>query len=402
MADDDIIPSKLRVTIFDEADLALEETKSEDLAALFDDDPEQREYTRLTFLVGASVTESLGNLAVRSRILPEGKSYIATATRFAQLQSDQPVKEAFLAETEAKTASLKDLSVCLDPGLRHERVVVANNTGLLTLTRLLRKELRDYEQAIQSGENVGDVQRPRVVVFFPDEADAKASIESLRDAMWGEHKVRNLVLLDSLSKFVVSSLLIPKLCVLLPKTGVNPLRMMEQFKNNETTVMLATPNSVRGLDFPALTHVYTLYLPMDDPREYVHLAGRVGRVGQTGSVAGSGGRVISILKEDEAGKMSELARELGFQFIDVEPTQEDLPSLESKSSDFREGDIDKLRRYFEDKLTLLELGEDPEIDIESLVDVGNAAGKSEGTDDDEEEEEEEEDDDEEDDEQPYQ
>ncbi len=189
MADDDIIPSKLRVIIFDEADLALEETKSEDLAKLFDDDHDQREYTRLTFLVGASVTESLGNLAVRSRILPEGKSYIATATRFAQLQSDEPLKEAFLAEADAKTASLKDLNVCLDPGLRHERVVVANNTGLLVLTRLLRKELGDYEQTIQSGENAGEVQRPRVVVFFPDEAEAKASIESLRDAMWGRHKV---------------------------------------------------------------------------------------------------------------------------------------------------------------------------------------------------------------------
>ena len=98
---------------------------------------------------------------------------------------------------------------------------------------------------------------------------------------------------------------------------------MEQFKNNETTVMLATPNSVRGLDFPAVSHVYTLYLPTDDPREYVHLAGRVGRVGQMGSVRGDGGQVISVLRDEDAEQMDSLAKELGFEFTDGESEFDD-------------------------------------------------------------------------------
>ena len=61
--------------------------------------------------------------------------------------------------------------------------------------------------------------------------------------------------------------------------------------------MLATSNSVRGLDFPDVTHVYTLYLHVNDPREYVHLAGRVGRIGQIGSATGTGGRVTCILEQ---------------------------------------------------------------------------------------------------------
>ena len=245
IADGDLLPSKLRVVIYDEADLDLEETAAGDLTALFDDNIEDREYSRLTFMVGASVTESLGNLAVRSRILPQGKSYIATATRHAPLLADRDLDsgdETVSGIVGKRAASLKELNVCLDPGLRHFRVTVGNETGLLVLTRLLRKELQDCDK--MEGRPP-----PRVVVFFPDEETAKKSIAPLRDALWGDHK----------------------LCVLLPKTGVGPLQMMEQFKNNETTVMLATPNSVRGLDFPAVSHVYTLYLPMDDPREYVHL-----------------------------------------------------------------------------------------------------------------------------------
>jgi superfamily II DNA/RNA helicase len=345
IADQDIVPSKLRVVVYDEADLALEETDAKDLATLFDDNPEEREYSRLSFLVGASVTESLGNLAVRSRVLPGGKSYIATATRYAPLSAerdsesgDENPDPSFIVGNQPKAASLKDLGVCLDPGLRHERVRAGNETGLMVLARLLRKELKDFEER-QRGE--ADVQRPRVVVFFPDEAMAKASIESVRDAMWGDHKV----------------------CVLLPKTGVKPLQMMEQFKNNETTVMLATPNSVRGLDFPSLTHVYTLYLPMDDPREYVHLAGRVGRVGQLGSVRGGGGRVVSILKEEEAGKMEQLAKELGFEFTDVELAPNMFfDRIKDGEVDFENADVEKMRRYLEDTMSLLKLAEDAKVD----------------------------------------
>ena len=133
--------------------------------------------------------------------------------------------------------------------------------------------------------------------------------------------------------------------------------------------MLATPNSVRGLDFPALTHVYTLYLPMDDPREYLHLAGRVGRVGHRME-----GHVVSILKEEEASKMEELAKTLGFEFTDIKvPAAETVARLADGEIDEDSLDIEKLRRSFEDTMSLVDLADDPvpdrdAIDVESVVD----------------------------------
>jgi superfamily II DNA/RNA helicase len=222
--------------------------------------------------------------------------------------------------------------------LTHERVLVSQDqSGLLILTRLLRKELQDYERAVaQDPTSSKAIQRPRVVVFFPDEVQAKAAIEPLRDALWGDHR----------------------LCVLLPKTGFSPMTIMEQFKRNDTTVMLATPNSVRGLDFPALSHVYTLYLPMDDPREYLHLAGRVGRVGHRAK-----GHVVSVLKQDEGSKMDELAKLLGFNIVDVEaPTAESLLARNSEGEiDETAIDYEKLRRAFEDSISFVELAEEPEL-----------------------------------------
>jgi superfamily II DNA/RNA helicase len=361
IADKDVDPSKLRVIVYDEADLALEETKEEDLGELFDDDTEKRGNARLTFLVGASMTRSLGDLAVKSRILPEGKSFIATATRFAPLdaKSIDIIEESMVEATKRATSSLEDLDVCLDPGLRHERVVAPKGTGLLALTRMLRKELKEYDNAVAAGTNTTEIKRPRVVVFFPDEKQAKDSIGKLRDALWGEHKV----------------------CVLLPKTGVNPLQMMQDFKDEKTSVMIATPNSVRGLDFPDLSHVYSLYLPIDDPREYVHLAGRVGRVGQMGSVKGDGGHVVSILSEDDADKMEDLAQELGFDFVDLEPLSEaysrSTDEVLDDDADIIVEDVEEARRILEDTITLLSLAEDVDIEHDGIAGNDSSNGSQE-------------------------
>ncbi len=360
--DEDITPSKLRVIIYDEADLALEQTSDEDLNALFRDSEAERDFSRLTYLVGASVTESLGKLCVKDSVLPQGKSFIATATKFAPLVTEDSSQNAQEGTNSGSKATFKNLGMCLDPGLRHERVIAPDSSGLLCLARMLRKELRKYEEDMALGKNETiQMQRPKVVVFFPGEEEAKKAIEPMRDAMWGEHK----------------------LCVLLPKSGVNPLTIMEQFKAGQTSVMLATPNSVRGLDFAHLTHVYTLYLPADDPREYLHLAGRVGRIGQMGSVAGTGGRVTSILRPDDAEKMVTLAKELNFDFIDVEYETEEM-NTEST-------DVEDMRRFLEDTLTLVGLTEDPELDLDELE--KNRPSLEYGDDDDDEEDDDDDDDD---------
>jgi len=349
----DINPSKLQVVIFDEADLALEQMQLDDLTRLLDVTTimeEEQRIVRLLYLVGASVTNAIRSLpnVDRDWILPDnGRSYIATATDFAPLTFDTD-DEGTIAIVESK-ASLTQLKLSLDPGLIHERVIVSKNTGLLTLCRMLRRELQEYTNAIASSTTSNKaVQRPRAIVFFPNEAVAQKSLSKIRDAMWGDFK----------------------LCALLPTIGTSPLQIMEQFANNETHVMLATPNSVRGLDFPNVTHVYTVnYLP-DDPREYIHLAGRVGRIGQLGSVSAVvGGKVTCVVTEEEGReRMDHLSDVLGFNFVDLESVEEEKNigfGLGKNDEDGDENDdgpevdwgnanVEDMRRYLEDKITLLD------------------------------------------------
>jgi superfamily II DNA/RNA helicase len=253
--DKQIKPERLRVVVYDEADLALETTKEEDLKLLFqstdtsnnkngmdqedNEEEEEDDYldhshssSRLTYLVGASVTDSLQQIPpVREHVLQKDYTYLATATSFAPVVFEDDVTSQDTDELEA--SSLSQLKLHLDPGLIHERVVAPNHTRLLCLSRLLRKELQEYSRMANTTTTSNEagmkkkISSPRVVIFFPNEEEAKECMPKLRDAMWGDYK----------------------LCVLLPNTGVSPLTVMEDFKSNKTSVMLATANSIRGLDF---------------------------------------------------------------------------------------------------------------------------------------------------------
>ena len=63
------------------------------------------------------------------------------------------------------------------------------------------------------------------------------------------------------------------------------------------TLLVSTLATTRGLDLVGLSHVFILGVPEDQRVDaYLHLAGRVGRMGSAGGR--QGGRVVSILQED--------------------------------------------------------------------------------------------------------
>jgi hypothetical protein len=84
-------------------------------------------------------------------------------------------------------------------------------------------------------------------------------------------------------------------------------------------------------------------------------------VGQSGSVRGSGGRVISILKDKDASKMDVLAKELGFEYTDLAPVKADIPPIpldEDGEVDLENADVEKMRQYLEDTMSFIALADD--------------------------------------------
>ena len=59
------------------------------------------------------------------------------------------------------------------------------------------------------------------------------------------------------------------------------IRVLNRFRNDQVTVLVATDVAARGLDIDDVSHVFNFDLPTD-PEMYVHRIGRTGRAGKTG------------------------------------------------------------------------------------------------------------------------
>ena len=113
-------------------------------------------------------------------------------------------------------------------------------------------------------------------------------------------------------------------------TYESSLRVMEMFYWDQVSLLVTTPRATRGLDFPNVTHVFNLGI-LGTAADYLHRAGRCGRIGQDIT---DPGLCISVLAEDQVPLLMHLGSELGFasEAIELQPEAEvtDESSTEDK------------------------------------------------------------------------
>jgi len=93
------------------------------------------------------------------------------------------------------------------------------------------------------------------------------------------------------------------------------LRILNDFKEGQLPVLVATDVASRGLHIEAVTHVVNWDLPQD-PEDYVHRIGRTAR-------AGAGGKAIALVDEASALNLEGIEKFIG-QKILVEWPEDDL------------------------------------------------------------------------------
>lgn len=236
-------------------------------------------------LVGATIEESLVEEAVKDGWLQD------------------PVRVAVGARMRAPA------------GLQHRYIVTEPNGRLGAMFRQLRQDLKQQSP---------DAAPARVIIFADSEAQARVLADPLRTVLWGEHS----------------------LSVLLPE-GVEPIKALHSFRDNKTTLLLATPNAARGLDLPAVSHVYNVS-PPKDAAEYLHRAGRAGRIGSPVS-----GIVTTMTTEQELPQLLALGEALGLTLRRAEaPPAHVWTAPDGGDGDAELGDVDEARRALEAALAL--------------------------------------------------
>ena len=119
------------------------------------------------------------------------------------------------------------------------------------------------------------------------------------------------------------------------------LRVMEMFRANQTSVLVTTTASTRGLDFPQVTDVYNLGI-VGSAADYLHRAGRVGRIGQSAR-----GAIVSILQPIEVPSLLTLGQTLRF-----EPKPRELQPAQRFTLEMAEADKEAAIAVLEDVFSL--------------------------------------------------
>ncbi|MFQ3660108.1 MAG: DEAD/DEAH box helicase [Anaerolineae bacterium] len=91
--------------------------------------------------------------------------------------------------------------------------------------------------------------------------------------------------------------------------------VLRRFRNGDLPILVATDVVARGVDIPAVSHVFNFDMPQDD-EDYVHRIGRTGRAGRSGTA-------ITLVTPKELRRLQYLER-----FIKQTITRAELPRLE--------------------------------------------------------------------------
>ena len=95
-------------------------------------------------------------------------------------------------------------------------------------------------------------------------------------------------------------------------------RALQNFKNGDAWVLVATDIAARGIDIDGVSHVFNYELP-HEPESYVHRIGRTGR-------AGAAGMALSLVDPSERGRLRAVERLIRFSPAELKL---ELPPRES-------------------------------------------------------------------------
>lgn len=106
-------------------------------------------------------------------------------------------------------------------------------------------------------------------------------------------------------------------------------KVMDDFRNGNLQLLVATDIAARGLDIENLTHIFNLNMP-EQPNDYLHRAGRTGRKGNSGVC-------VSIVTEKEVKLIKQFEKKLNIAFIQKDIKMSEIIDIKNRPERKPEG-----------------------------------------------------------------
>jgi superfamily II DNA/RNA helicase len=169
--------------------------------------------------------------------------------------------------------------------LLRDRQVIACSASLSDKTLEILKKLTGESDVIRS-DSTDSIPDSIEHVFL--DIEQRDKIETLRKLIQNLKPVKSLVFLNKTDQIAI---LDSKLNHHGIRTGIlhgdafqiDRKQAVDDFRSGKRTVLIASDLAARGLQMDGVSHVFNMDIP-EDPKKYLHRAGRTGRMGVAGIV----------------------------------------------------------------------------------------------------------------------
>ena len=237
-----------------------------------------------SFIGGANVKKQLESLKKKPHIAVGSLGRIIELINMKKMKMHE-VKTIVVDEFDVLIGQehVNKLKLIFKNTLKDRQVIFCSAT-LSDKTEVIAREMMKEPQIIQvKREKQSASNTDHFYVLSEGREKADTLLKIIRS-----EEMKALIFINDIHKIseIESKLLFKqvKLGVITGNSTKNErMESMRNFREGKLSLLLATDVSARGLDVPGLTHVINFDLPRNS-KQYIHRAGRVGRMGAKGTV----------------------------------------------------------------------------------------------------------------------